>query len=156
MFDSILGSWPVSVIRYGTAIAAVAAAVGAALGLQHALEITPVVSLMLCGILFASWAGGLGPGLLAIVLSLLAFDYFFLPPLYSFGAGYKDALRLSLFVVTGLFVLAVSTRQQSTADSLRRARDDLQAAMREVERVNASLRDENAERQRAEAELRQS
>jgi PAS domain S-box-containing protein len=156
MLESISGFWPVSVIRNGTAIAAVAAAVGANLWLQHALEISPVVSLMLCSVLFASWAGGLGPGLLAIVLSVLAFDYFFLPPLYSLGVGYSDALRVGLFVVTGLFVLAVSTRQQSTAESLQRAGDDLQSALHEVESVNASLREENAHRQRAEAELRRS
>jgi K+-sensing histidine kinase KdpD len=123
--------------------------------LQPALA--PVVSLLLCGVLFAAWFGGLGPGLLAVTLGLLAFDYFFLPPLYSLAVqSHNDVLRLIAFAIAALFVVALSARQESTAQSLRRAHADLRAAVRELERTNALLRDENAERQRAEAALRRS
>jgi PAS domain S-box-containing protein len=129
-------------MRYGAAIAAVAAAVAASL-LQQVGENTPVVSLLLCGVLFAAWFGGLGPGVLAIVLGMLAFDYFSLSPLHSLAVqGHDDVLRLIAFAVAAVFVMALSAKQTSTA--------------RELERTNALLRDENAERQRAEADLRQS
>jgi len=150
-------SWsePRAVLRYGAAIAAIAAAVAAGVLLQPARA--PVVSLLLCGALFAAWFGGLGPGLLAIALSVLAFNYFFLPPLYSLAVqDDSDVVRLISFVAAAAFVVALSARQTSSAQSLRRAHADMQAAVRELERTNALLRDENAERQRAEAELRES
>jgi PAS domain S-box-containing protein len=155
MPQSMLRSEPPAVLRYGAAIAAVAAAVAAGLLLQQTGGSSPVVSLLLCGVLFAAWFGGLGSGLLAIALSVLAFAYFFLPPIYSFAVhDYNDVLRLIAFAIAALFVVALSAKQTSTAQSLRRAHADLQAAVRELERTNALLRDENAERQRAEAALR--
>jgi PAS domain S-box-containing protein len=155
MRKSMPWSEPPAGLRYGAAIAAIAAAVAVGTLLQPALA--PVASLLLCGVLFAAWFGGLGPGLLAITFGLLAFDYFFLPPLYSLAVqDYNDVLRLILFALAALFVVALSARQESTAQSLRRAHADLQAAVRELERANASLRDENAQRQRAEAALRRS
>jgi PAS domain S-box-containing protein len=157
MRKSMPWSEPPAVLRYGAAIAAVAAAVTAGSLLQQAGGNAPVVSLLLCGVLFAALLGGLGPGLLATALSALAFDYFFLPPHYSLAVeSHNDVVRLIAFAIAALFVVALSARQESTAQSLRRAHADLQAAVRELERTNALLRDENAERQRAEAELRQS
>jgi PAS domain S-box-containing protein len=148
-------SWsePPTVLRYGAAVAAVAAALAGGLLLQHLFEITPVVSLLLCGVMFAAWFGGLGPGLLAVVFGVLAFDYFFLPPLHSFVMRSNDLLRVTLFAVAALFVVWLSAKQRSTTQSLRRARDDLQAAVCELEKANGSLRAENAERQRAEEKL---
>src|SRR6266446_2552561 len=141
-------------LRYGAAIAAVAAAVAVGSLLQQVGGNAPVVSLLLCAVLFAAWFGGLGPGLLAIASSALAFDYFFLPPLYSLAVqDYNDVVRLISFAVAALFVVALSARQTSMAQSLRRAHDDQQAAVRDLERTNALLRDENAERQRIEADL---
>ena len=34
-------------------------------------------------VLIASWAGGLRPGLLATLLSVVATDFFFVPPVFS-------------------------------------------------------------------------
>ena len=135
------------VLRYGVAIGAVAAALAGALLLQRFFEITPAVSLFLCGVLFAASFGGLGPGLLAIALSLLAFDYCLRPPLHSLVERSNDVLRLILFAVAALFVVG-------TAQRLRRARGELLAVVRELKGVETSLRAENADRQRAEAELR--
>jgi PAS domain S-box-containing protein len=155
MPKSMPWSEPPAVLRYGAAIAAVAAAVAVGSLLQPALA--PVVSLLLCGVLFAAWFGGLGPGLLATTSGLLAFDYFFLPPLYSLAVqSHNDVLRLIAFAIAALFAVVLSASQRSTAQSLQRAHADLQAVVRELERTNALLRDENTERQRAEAALRQS
>jgi K+-sensing histidine kinase KdpD len=58
----------------------VAVAVIAALLLERNLLSSPIVLLFLCAIMFAAWFGGGGAGLTAAALSILAFDYFFLPP----------------------------------------------------------------------------
>lgn len=41
--------------------------------------------LFLAAVIAASWLGGRGPGLMTAVLAPLTVDYFFLPPLYTFG-----------------------------------------------------------------------
>jgi hypothetical protein len=60
MRKSMPWSEPPAVLRYGAAIAVVAAAVAAGSLLEHVVKIAPVVSLLLCGVLFAAWFGGLG------------------------------------------------------------------------------------------------
>jgi PAS domain S-box-containing protein len=134
-------------------VLAVAAAVGAGLLVDRFLHSAPFVSLFLCAVFLAAWLGGLGPGLLATGLSILAFDYFFISTVHSLVFGLQGGLRIALFTVTALFVVWVSVAQKRMAESLRRARDDLRATVAELEKLNASLQTENAERMRAEREL---
>src|SRR5712675_1327712 len=56
------------------------------------LETAPV-SLFLGAIMLSAWFGGIGPGLLATALSSLAFDYYFLPPIYSLVAKPAESLE---------------------------------------------------------------
>ena len=150
-------SWwssPSASLRYAMAGLSVVAAVVGGLLLDRFLDTAPFVSLFLCAIMFASWFGGVGPGLLATALSIFAFNYYFLPPMYSVAVAFKDLPRLLLFAITALFVVALNAVQRRTADSLERTRDDLQTAVRELERLNASLQVENTERRRAEQTIR--
>src|SRR5215471_20708640 len=117
-------SAPGAILRYAVAVLAVAAAVVVGLLLDRFLHTAPFVSLFLCAVLLAAWLGGAGPGLLAAGLSVLAFDYYFIPPADSFAV--QAVPRLALFVMTALFVIWLSVTQRRTEESLRRARDDLQ------------------------------
>jgi len=67
--------------RYSFAVLSVAVALAAArlLGFRDA-----TVPLFICASAISSWYGGPGPAVLAVVLCSLAFDYFFVPPLYTF------------------------------------------------------------------------
>jgi K+-sensing histidine kinase KdpD len=67
---------------------------------------------MLCGMIFAAWFGGFGPGLLASALSIVSIHYYLLPPINSFSM--KDNIlamdiaelpRLVLFLLTSLFAV---------------------------------------------------
>src|SRR5882724_8590831 len=89
---------PSTLSRYAAAIVPVAAAVLSAKVLEQYWQSTPFVSLFLCAIMFSAWFGGLKPGLLAIVLSVLAFDYYFLPPIHSLLPNLNELPRLVLFV----------------------------------------------------------
>jgi PAS domain S-box-containing protein len=146
---------PSTILRYAMAALSVVAALVAGLQLDRFLETAPFVSLFLCAIMFASWFGGVGPGFLATALSISAFDYYFLPPMHSVAVAFKDIPRLVLFAIAALFVIALNAAQRTAAQSLRRSRDDLQTAVQELERLNASLQVENAERRRAEQTIRQ-
>jgi PAS domain S-box-containing protein len=146
---------PTGFTYYAVAVLAVAAAVVAGLLVDSFWQSAPFVSLFLCAILFASWLGGAGPGVFATGLSLLAFDYFFIPPVHSFALGAEEVPRIVLFALTALFVVWLSALQRRTAESLQRARDDLRATVQQLEKLNKSLQIENAERRRAEQSIRQ-
>jgi PAS domain S-box-containing protein len=142
-------------LSYAVAILSVSAALVAGLLLDSFLDIAPYVSLFICANMVAAWFGGVGPGLLSTVLSILAFKYFFIEPTSSFVVESKDIPRLALFAVAATFVVSLAGAQRNAAKSLRRARDDLQMAVRELERLNKELLAENAERNLAEQKIRQ-
>src|SRR5450631_889745 len=135
------------------------ASVGAAFILSKALEHFQLAalsgSLFFCAVMFSSWFGGFGPCLLAVTLSALAFDYYFLPPTHSLVANSNEWPRLIIFAVTALIVGLLASLQRSTTESLRRTRDDLASKVQELNRTNEALHAENAERKLAEAKLQQ-
>jgi PAS domain S-box-containing protein len=132
--------------------------VGAALILSKILDYywhsPPFTSLFICAILFSAWFGGLGPGLLAIILSCFAFDYYFLSPTHSLEIDSNELPRLIFFALASLVVGLLGAAQRRTAMSLRQARDDLTVKVQELERTNAALHVENAERKLAEGARR--
>src|SRR5882762_4060079 len=83
-------------LSFVIALLGVSAAVIANLLLGIYLQSSPTLFLFLCAIIFAAWFGGVGPGLVATALSVLAFDYFFLPPTYSFKFLPQDLPRIAL------------------------------------------------------------
>jgi PAS domain S-box-containing protein len=124
---------------YLIALVGVTAAVIANFLLVTHLQGTPTLFLFLCVIISAAWFGGVGPGLAAISLSVLAFDYYFLSPPHSLKFAVSDLPRLALFAMAGLFVLALMVSQKDTANSLRRSRADLREKVRDLEKLNAAL-----------------
>ena len=91
--------------RYSSAVFSVTVALGAALLLDHFGFRDATVPLFLFVAAISSWYGGPGPAALAVVLCSLAFDYFFVPPLYSF---YIAAAKLPYFISFALLALLVS------------------------------------------------
>ena len=82
-----------ALLRHSVAVLSVAAALVAGLLFNTFLHSGPFVSLFLCAIMFAAWFGGVGPGLLATALSILAFDYYFVPPIDSFAIALRMPFR---------------------------------------------------------------
>src|ERR1035438_156971 len=72
------------VLRYSLAAASSAIALGLALLAQHCGFRNVEVPLFLFAIVVTVWYAGSGPAIFAVVLSSLAFDYFFTEPRYSF------------------------------------------------------------------------
>ena len=62
------------------------------------LESAPV-SLFLCAVILSAWLGGIGPSLLAIILSAVTFYYSFLPPVDSLAAKPDQIPRFLIFIV---------------------------------------------------------
>ena len=118
--------------------------------------VTAPVSLFLCAIILSAWYGGLKPGLLAVVLSLLAFKYFFVEPLYSFNVEINSLPRYLVFVVAMIFVAILSAAQSNITESLRHARNVLEGTVQKLRATNAVLEKEVTVRKQAENTLRKS
>jgi C4-dicarboxylate-specific signal transduction histidine kinase len=139
---------------YGIAILSVFSALLIAQWPLLHLETAPV-SLFLCAVMVTALSGGVGPGLLATALSSLAFDYYFLPPIYSLAAKPGEIPRLVIFTASALFVGLLSAAQRIATESLKHARDDLNETVQELQRSNAALQAESLERKHAEEALRE-
>jgi C4-dicarboxylate-specific signal transduction histidine kinase len=139
-----------SAVGYGLAVLAVTAAtIIQHFGDMH-FAVTPS---FVCAVLLSAWFGGLGPGLLATALSLLALKYYFVPPVTTFTIDAAYIPSIVLFALAALFVTWLSARERSSAKSLVYARDQLDLKLDELEKSNASLQVEMAARARAEEKL---
>jgi len=148
--------WPKAreIWSYGVAVLSVSLALAIAQWPPLRLETAPV-SLFLGAIMITAWYGGIGPGLVATALSSLAFDYYFLPPIYSLVAKPGEIPRLIVFTLSAVFVGALSAAQRSATESLKRTRDDLKEKVQELERSHEALYAESLERKHAEEALRE-
>jgi PAS domain S-box-containing protein len=134
-----------AVSRYAIAVLAVAIAIVATEILTRLLHTEPIASSMLCAVIFAAWFG-FGPGLLAIALALLAFHYYLVPPINSFGL--KDSLfaaqitelpRLVLFLITSIFVNFISSAQRNAREAALQAEAKAARAEREIRLVTDTI-----------------
>jgi PAS domain S-box-containing protein len=151
--NPLLWPKPPAIWSYGIAVLSVAAALTLSRLPAIHLQDAPV-SLFLCAVILSAWFGGVTPGLVATLLSALAFNYYFLPPIHSLGPKPDEIPRLVIFVVSALFVGSLSAAQRSAMEALRRARDDLKVTVRELQSANTALQAESRERKSTEEALR--
>ena len=139
-------------LSYLVASVSVGLAVMVGLILGSAIKQTAVP--FFCAVMLSSWYGGLWPGVFAGALSVVALDYFFIPPLYALGIGPEDAVDMIAFVATALFISWLNSEQNRAKESIRRARDELDSRVKErtadLKMANQQLQAEIAEREAAE------
>ena len=148
-FNTLVWRRPPAIWTYGIAVVSVASALVLSWWPAIHLQSAPA-SLFLCAVMFSAWLGGVGPGFLAIALSFVAFDYYFIEPLHSFALSPEEIPRLIVFVVAALFVGSLSAAQRSAMESVRGARDDLKGTVQDLQKTNEALQAESLERKRAE------
>jgi two-component system sensor histidine kinase KdpD len=120
---------PADIRPYAITTALVAMAIPVAMGLHSFLGITNVALVFLTVILIGAALHGLGPSLFACIVAVLAYNFFFLPPLYTFTiADPENVVALFFFAVVALIAsnLAARVRGQALSARLRaRVTDDL-------------------------------
>ena len=105
-------------------------------------------------VIFTAWYGGLIPGLLATVLSVLAADYFILEPIFSFGiTNVTELIALGLFGSFAAMSSALSGQLRAA-----RAAADLRAVQaaalaRQLEEQAGELEQQTVELEQQTAEL---
>ena len=107
-------AWP----RYAWASLAAIAPTLLAAPLSGVLELANIVMFFLLAVLFVGYRYGRGPAVLAAFLNVVAFDFFFVPPRFSFAV--TDAQYLVVFTVMLATGLATG---QLTANLRRQAQD---------------------------------
>jgi two-component system, cell cycle sensor histidine kinase and response regulator CckA len=97
-------SFPSSLLRYSIAVLSVIAAAMVTMTLWSLLQHS-VFLFFLVAVILSAWRGGHGPGLTAVILGAAVSDYFFLPPLHSFGPLDSPAeLSAVLFIPVALSI----------------------------------------------------
>ncbi len=121
---------------YLATLAIVAAALGLGLVLQQFLNVLNIALVFLTGVLVVAARFGLLASLFACLLSVLAYNFFFLPPLYTFTiAAPENVLALGAFLVVAVIAsnLAAGTRAQALSARVRgRTTEELLAFSRKL------------------------
>jgi len=128
--------WP----AYGRAAGVVAIATGVSWLLAPVSELSNIVMVYLLGIVIVAMRTGRGPSLLAAVLSVAAFDFFFVPPYFTFAV--TDARYLFTFLVmliVGLVISGLTVRTRTQADAAEH-REQRTAALYAMSRELAGTR----------------
>lgn len=132
------------VVRYGTALLLVAAALVLTLLIWRFIQ--PIASpLFLAAIMISAWKKGLKPGVFATLLSGLVLDYMFIAPEYQLSGTSDDVLRLFVFMLEGFVLCRLITWGTDAAEEISNSREQLQAlslrqqTLREEERKRIAL-----------------
>src|SRR5258707_1822555 len=121
-----------TILRYGIAVLSVAIAIGFDFFLLRHFE--AILTPFLFAVAATVWYAGTRPGVLAIVLSVLSLNYFFLRPVFSFSPiSYADLVYLTFCIFCALAVGWVSAVRRRAEQELRQAREELEAKV--VERT---------------------
>ena len=132
-------------IRYGFSVVCVAVALGVALAFQYYgfrdVEL-PVFDL---AIVVITWYAGVGPAVLAVVLSTACFNYFFTEPLYSFEVSREDLAYFFVFAALAAIIAWFVAVRRRIENDLRAARDHLQVELEQRKRREDEIRKLNNE-----------
>jgi two-component system, OmpR family, sensor histidine kinase KdpD len=118
--------------RYGWAVGVTAACTLVAALMYPHFELSNLVMIYLLGVTVAGLRLGRGPSALTAVLNVFAFDFFFVPPRYSFAVSDVQYLVTFGAMVTIALVIATltaSVRQQTRVAGARERRTALLYAM---------------------------
>jgi signal transduction histidine kinase len=129
-------------IGYGIAIVIAAIALAAA-GVTARPFGGAYLYIPLVGVFVAALHGGFGPGVLAVVLCALGFDFLYLGPPFRFGVGdMEEAHRLAGFVVIGTAAAWIAARFREArreAEAARHAAEAAEEAARRTGRLQERL-----------------
>jgi signal transduction histidine kinase len=118
-------------LRYGLAVLASALAMLLTLLLDDPLVEPNTFVLFIAAVVFSSWQGGLGPGLLATCLTTSAIAYLYLPALHLLPVGQSSIfVRMVEFIAVALLVSVLNAARLSAQRRAEAARTEAEAANR--------------------------
>src|SRR6202051_5408933 len=119
------------VLRYGLAVLSVSVSLGGSLLLERFHFRNVADPLFLFAIAVSVWYAGIGPAILAVVLSGIADTYFFIEPIYTLYITRDDLPHFVIFVLFALLLTGFAAVRRRVERDLVQARDNLQIEVAE-------------------------
>ena len=115
------GSTKVPALDWIISVAAVAACTGSAALMSGRFELVDIAMIYLLGVIFTASRTHQGPAILASLLSVAAFDFFFIPPFYTFVVHQRSYYVTFIVMFIVAFVTSrLTLRVREQADGARR------------------------------------
>lgn len=125
---------------YGLSFLASLLAVGLTILISPLTQQTPFM-LFVAAVVVSAWYGGLGPGLVATIISMLASSYLIFSPAQSFDIALgEDRLRLGLFLLVAILINSSSILRKRAEERATEHLQQEQAARAEAEATARRLR----------------
>ncbi|PYS52077.1 MAG: hypothetical protein DMF68_02625 [Acidobacteria bacterium] len=99
-------------------------------------------ALFLAAIMIAAFYGGFGPGLFATLLSLLAMDYFFVPPFYKIELTLANLIRAGVFTAVSILISWLNASRKKLMERIREREQEREALLKQISGFNVELRQE--------------
>jgi two-component system sensor histidine kinase KdpD len=128
----VADSSPIRWARYGWALVTTLICSAIAFALYPYFELANLVMVYLLGVTVAGLRFGRGPAVMTAILNVAAFDFFFVPPRFSFAVSdVQYLLTFSVMLIVALVIanLVASVRQQTRVAGARERRTALLYAM---------------------------
>ena len=94
---------PAAIWGYASAVLTCVGITAIATPLRHHIDLANIVMLFLLGVVFVAYRFGRGPAVLAAVLSVASFDFFFVPPRLTFAVSdVQYLLTFAVMLIVGL------------------------------------------------------
>ncbi len=116
--------------HYGIGLITVVVAFVSSLLLQPLFPY-PFLFLFFGAVMVSAWFGGTASGLLAVLISTVLVDYFFVPPFRSFSISTTAAAYFAAFVLCAVVASWVSSAKKKSEDALKEALDQLEVRVSE-------------------------
>jgi two-component system sensor histidine kinase KdpD len=128
--------WP----AYGRAVAIVALGTAVAWGMFPFFALSNLIMVYLLGVVGVAAHTGRGPSILASVLSVAAFDFFFVPPFYTFAVtDTQYFVTFGIMFVVAMVISGLTVRIRWMAESARQ-REQRTATLYAMSRELATVR----------------
>lgn len=101
------------------AVLVVAATGAGAVGFHRLSGIAPSASLFSCAVMLVAWSRGIAPAVLATILAIMMFEYFFLEPRYALAVQSHDLPQLIFFAIGALLVSLMCHSERTSKRALR-------------------------------------
>ncbi len=126
--------------RYSIAAIITAAITLCFLPIVSSLESANIALFYLLGVFVVAAVAGLGPGIFASLLSFLAFNFFFVPPLYTLHVeDPQNVLRLITYLVVAVIASGLATRAHNEAAAAQRRVTEMAALYNLSQAISAQV-----------------
>ena len=123
------------ILCYVVALAATAATIGLLIPLRFLIETLPSPPFLLT-VMLVAWLAGFGPGIVAVVLSALALDYWFIPPLGAITTTWHEIASVVSFAAVGIAVAWLTATRRQAEDERKALLAREQASRASAEAAN--------------------